>query len=132
MTAPVRAAGQEGTAERTQRNTYSEPYPDAGRLPAWLRWLAPARPATRARLRLAIVRVIIAANLLLGTIYLAWRYTASINWTYWWVAVPLVLAETYSLIDAWLFGITMWRWRGGRVAPPPPPPPRAGVCLQTS
>ncbi|MGN6810915.1 MAG: glycosyltransferase, partial [Thermomicrobiales bacterium] len=129
MTAPVRAAGQEGTAERTQRNTYSEPYPDAGRLPAWLRWLAPARPATRARLRLAIVRVIIAANLLLGTIYLAWRYTASINWTYWWVAVPLVLAETYSLIDAWLFGITMWHWRGGQAAPPPAPPVAVDVFI---
>ena len=33
------------------------------------------------------------------------------NWTYWWIAVPLVLAETYSLVDAFLFGTTMWRLR---------------------
>lgn len=104
--------------------TYAQPYPDAGRLPRWLAPLAPADPQRRAALRLAILRIIIAINLFLGTFYVAWRYAGSINWQYWWVAIPLIIAETYSLVDAWLFGITMWNWRGKRPAPPPPPPVR--------
>lgn len=61
-------------------------------------------------------------NLLVGTFYLTWRYAATINWSFWWVAVPLILAETYSFVDAWLFGITMWNWRGARPTPAPPAP----------
>ena len=109
-------------AKQTDERTYTQPYPGAGRLPAWLRWLAPANPTTRAMLRLAILRLIIAANLLLGTLYLTWRYAATINWSVWWVAVPLIIAETYSFIDAWLFGISMWNWRGARPTPVPPAP----------
>src|SRR3954447_20289367 len=68
--------------------------------------------------RLLLVRVLIAANLLLGLVYLSWRYAASINWSYWWIAVPLILAETYSLIDACFFGLTMWKLRAPRRPPP--------------
>ena len=110
------------TSVETDQRTYVQPYPEAGKLPPWLRWIAPPDAAARAWLRLWLLRVIIAANLLLGTFYLTWRYTASLNWAYWWVAVPLLLAETYSFIDAWLFGISMWNWRGARPMPPPPPP----------
>jgi len=66
-------------ATQTDERTYTQPYPGAGRLPVWLRWLAPANPTTRAMLRLALLRLIIAANLLLGTSYLTWRYAATIN-----------------------------------------------------
>ena len=33
------------------------------------------------------------------------------NWDAWWIGVPLVLAETYSLIDSLLFGLGMWKLR---------------------
>ena len=46
---------------------------------------------------------------ILGVNYVAWRWLFSVNWDAWWIAVPLVLAETYSLIDSLLFGLTMWR-----------------------
>lgn len=56
-----------------------------------------------------LVRVLVALTLGLGTNYVVWRWQSSVNWRVWWISVPLVLAETYSLVDAFLFGITMWR-----------------------
>ncbi|MBC2958966.1 glycosyltransferase [Nocardioides deserti] len=47
----------------------------------------------------------------------------SVNWSAWWIAVPLVLAETYSLVDSLLFGLGMWRLKE-RGDPPPAPPDR--------
>jgi cellulose synthase (UDP-forming) len=68
-----------------------------------------------------LLRVLVAANLLLGAYYLGWRYLHSINWSAWPIALALLLAETYSYLDAWLFGLTMWRLRA-RGEPPPPVP----------
>ena len=74
----------------------------------------------RHALKLGLLRVLIAANLLLGIHYLSWRWLDTLNWSAWWYALPLVLAETYAYIDAWFFGLTIWRQRQ-RGAPPPPP-----------
>jgi cellulose synthase (UDP-forming) len=71
------------------------------------------------------LRLLILVTALLGVNYVAWRWYASTNWSAWWIAVPLVLAETYSLIDSLLFGMTMWRLK--RRPPPPPPPADATV-----
>ena len=73
----------------------------------------------RQRLRLALVRLLIVVNLLLGLNYLVWRYSDSIAWAFWPLALLLLAAETYSFVDAGLFGVTMWAWRK-RGAPPPP------------
>ncbi len=81
----------------------------------------PARPEDRRLLRRDVLRILIAANLLLGTSYILWRWTDSVNWAAWPVAIPLILAETYSFVDAWLFGLTMWRMKERGAAPPPPP-----------
>jgi cellulose synthase (UDP-forming) len=70
--------------------------------------------------RLGLIRVLVVLTLVSGTNYLIWRWLDSINWGAWWLAVPLVLAETYSLIEAYLFGLTIWRLRR-RGAPPAPP-----------
>ncbi len=102
--------------------TYVQPYANAGKMPRWLLPFVPPDPEARAWLRLWLLRVLIATNLLLGTYYIVWRYTGSINWAFWWVAIPLLLAETYSMVDAWLFGTSMWNWRGARPEPPPPDP----------
>ncbi|MGW4333988.1 glycosyltransferase [Rhodococcus koreensis] len=72
-------------------------------------------------LRLAGLRILIVLTALLGLNYIVWRWLFSVNWPAWWIAVPLVIAETYSLIDSLLFGLTMWRLRK-RPAPSPPPP----------
>ncbi|HEV2529562.1 MAG TPA: glycosyltransferase [Thermomicrobiales bacterium] len=57
-----------------------------------------------------LIRILILVNFALGIYYLSWRYAASINWDYWPLALALLAAETYSFIDACLFGSSMWRW----------------------
>jgi cellulose synthase (UDP-forming) len=73
----------------------------------------------RSELRLWLVRLVVVATLVLAYNYVIWRWLDSVNWSAWWVAVPLVVAETYSVIDVTLFGLTMWQARG-RTEPPPP------------
>lgn len=65
------------------------------------------------------LRVVVVLTLVLGVNYIAWRWLDSVNWSAWWIAVPLVVAETYSLIDVALFGTTMWKARR-RDDPPAP------------
>ncbi|MCM0615978.1 glycosyltransferase [Arthrobacter sp. TS-15] len=70
-------------------------------------------------------RLIVLLTVILGVNYVAWRWMASLNWDAWWIAVPLVLAETYSLIDVMLFGLTVWNIKFRK--PPPPAPETATV-----
>src|SRR5215216_3438258 len=70
-------------------------------------------------MRLVLLRLIVVATIILGVNYVAWRWLFSLNWDAWWIAIPLVLAETYSLIDVTLFGLTVWKSRP-RPAPPAP------------
>ncbi|WP_069386481.1 glycosyltransferase family 2 protein [Cellulosimicrobium cellulans] len=70
--------------------------------------------------RLVLVRVLVVLTVLTGLNYVTWRWLDSVAWSAWWIAVPLVLAETYSLVDTLLFGVTMWRVRD-RGEPPPAP-----------
>jgi len=65
-------------------------------------------------------RLLVVLTVILGVNYVAWRWLASLNWDAWWIAVPLVIAETYSLIDVMLFGLTVWNLK---IRKPPPPPP---------
>ncbi|WP_375504578.1 glycosyltransferase family 2 protein [uncultured Jatrophihabitans sp.] len=74
---------------------------------------------------LAVVRPLVVLTVVLGLNYLVWRWIFSINWSAWWIAVPLVVAETYSLIDSMIFGFTMWRLQ--RRPDPGPPPEDATV-----
>ncbi|MFB9733381.1 glycosyltransferase family 2 protein [Ornithinimicrobium kibberense] len=67
-----------------------------------------------------VVRTLTVLTLVSGTIYLFWRWTDSINWAAWWIGVPLVVAETYTLIDVALFGLTVSRARP-RGEPPAAP-----------
>jgi cellulose synthase (UDP-forming) len=79
-----------------------------------------ATPAVRVGRRL-LLRTLAIALLGLGASYLAWRYTSSLNPRFLWFAVPLLIAETYSCIDTWLFALTVWRMQDPRAAPPAPP-----------
>lgn len=74
-------------------------------------------PLTR---RLLLVRTVVVFTAVLGLNYIVWRWMFSVHWSAWWIAVPLVIAETYSLIDSLLFGLTMWRLRE-RGEPPTAP-----------
>lgn len=81
--------------------------------------------------RLLWLRIWTVLTLVLGFNYVGWRWLASINWSAWWIAVPLVLAETYSIIDLTLFSITIWRSRQRGEAPPPPPDATVDVFITT-
>ena len=87
-------------------------------------------PRPRPSLRFAVIRVLAVLSVILGTNYIVWRWLASINWDAWWIAVPLVLAETYSLIDTFFFCLTMWRARQ-RPLPVSAPQGTADVFITT-
>jgi cellulose synthase (UDP-forming) len=70
--------------------------------------------------RLFLIRICIVVTLLLGVNYIAWRWIYSLNWHAWWIALPLVFAETYNLIDAFFFGLTIWRAESPPALTPPP------------
>ncbi|WIB27170.1 glycosyltransferase [Curtobacterium sp. MCSS17_015] len=72
------------------------------------------------RRRLVAVRTVAVLAAVSGINYIAWRWVASVNWHSWWIAVPLILAETYSVIDSVLFAFGAWKLRE-RGEPPTPP-----------
>lgn len=80
--------------------------------------------------RRILIRVLAVLSVLLGVNYVAWRWLESVNWSAWWIAVPLVVAETYSLIDTCFFSLTMWRYRE-RPAPTSPPTGTVDVFVTT-
>lgn len=73
-----------------------------------------------ARRRLVTVRTVALLASIAGVNYVVWRWAASVNWHSWWIAVPLILAETYSVIDSLLFAFGAWRLRE-RGEPPTKP-----------
>lgn len=70
--------------------------------------------------RLFVVRCMALLVVAFGGTYMAWRWSSTIAWDAWWIAIPLVLAETYSLGESVLYGVTMWN---SRHRPEPPPAP---------
>jgi cellulose synthase (UDP-forming) len=75
--------------------------------------------AVRYQMRLHFFRILAVTTAILGINYIAWRYTASLNYNALWIAIPLVLAETYTVIDTILFIFMMWK--PPRRTPPPAP-----------
>ncbi|PYY32815.1 glycosyltransferase, partial [Curtobacterium sp. MCBD17_030] len=72
------------------------------------------------RRRLLAVRTVAVLAAVSGLNYVGWRWVASVNWHSWWIAVPLILAETYSVIDSVLFAFGAWKLRE-RGEPPTKP-----------
>jgi cellulose synthase (UDP-forming) len=70
--------------------------------------------------RMLLLRIVIILTVLTGANYIGWRWLVSLNWEAWWIALPLVAAETYSFIDVCLFGLTVWR---AKIRPVPPRAP---------
>ena len=91
-------------------------------VPSWTRWFVPSGDLpTQISVYRRVMRILVVLALGSATYYITWRYFYSINWTYWPVALALLAAETYSYLDAWLFGLGIWRLKI-RSAPPPPLP----------
>jgi cellulose synthase (UDP-forming) len=92
---------------------------------------APAAQAPSGSMRLFLTRLIVVLTVVLGTNYIVWRWLDSLNWSAWWIAVPLVIAETYSLIDVGLFGLTVWKLRQRGEPPAPAPDATVDVFITT-
>lgn len=78
-----------------------------------------------------VLRILATLAVLAGLNYIVWRWTSSLNWDAWWIALPLVLAETYSIIDVVLFALTVWRMSERGKAPAPPEGLRVDVFITT-
>ncbi|NUT72878.1 glycosyltransferase family 2 protein [Pseudarthrobacter sp. C4D7] len=76
-------------------------------------------------------RLVVVLTVLTGLNYIAWRWMSSLNWDAWWIALPLVAAETYSLIDVMLFGMTVWNLKIRKGAPQPPHDATVDVFITT-
>jgi len=76
-------------------------------------------------------RLVVVLTVILGLNYVAWRWASSLNWDAWWIAAPLVVAETYSLIDVMLFGMTVWQLKIRKGAPAPPHDATVDVFITT-
>lgn len=93
--------------------------------------LSPEAAERRRRHRLLQIRIVVVLTALLGLNYVTWRWLFSVNWDAWWIGVPLVLAETYSLIDSLLFGLGMWKLRERGEPPTAPPDLTVDVFIAT-
>lgn len=72
--------------------------------------------------RTLVMRIIALITVVLGFNYIAWRWFFSVNWPHWWIAVPLIIAETYNLVDVIFYVFTIWR---SDTVVEKPPAPRA-------
>lgn len=79
----------------------------------------PPAPVPHSALRESAWQVLAVANLGLGAWYIAWRWTASLNYDALWFALPLVTAETFAFLGLILFTINLWQTRDRPVTPPP-------------
>jgi len=88
------------------------------------------KTAKRRDPRLLLSRAIGLAALALGLNYIIWRYAASLNTAALWFAIPMVIAESYGIIDMCLFVLMSWK-QARRVALPPPEKADVDIFITT-
>ncbi len=88
---------------------YFEPYEDR----------RPPAPLPFPAWRQALWQVLATANLVLAGWYISWRWTSSLNWDAWYLSLPLVIAETGSLLGLVLFTFNLWKQEDTPRQPPP-------------
>lgn len=71
-------------------------------------WMTAASPPVFRR-RLRVLHVVLLLNLICGFNYLIWRYLFSLNFHALWFAIPMILAETYSIMGSALFALALWK-----------------------
>ncbi|HEU0072710.1 MAG TPA: glycosyltransferase, partial [Dehalococcoidia bacterium] len=66
------------------------------------------RPKPEGRGDLARIHVFALLAVTIGIAYLVWRWFFTIDLDYWWVALPLVIAETHNILGLGLFTLALW------------------------
>ena len=65
------------------------------------------------------VRLIGLLTVASGLNYIVWRYAYSLNMQALWFSIPMVIAETYGIVDMLLFVLMSWRQPDRKPLPPP-------------
>jgi cellulose synthase/poly-beta-1,6-N-acetylglucosamine synthase-like glycosyltransferase len=63
----------------------------------------PESRATRTRIQALAVTAVV-----MGVTYLVWRWVFTIDLNYWWIALPLIVAETHNVLGLGLFTLALW------------------------
>jgi cellulose synthase/poly-beta-1,6-N-acetylglucosamine synthase-like glycosyltransferase len=66
------------------------------------------RPKPESRAGLARIHILVVIAFVIGLAYLIWRWLFTIDLNYWWVAVPLIVAETHNILGLGLFTLALW------------------------
>ena len=66
-----------------------------------------------------VVRLIGLLTVASGLNYIVWRYAYSLNMQALWFSIPMVIAETYGIVDMLLFVLMSWRQPDRKPLPPP-------------
>ena len=80
--------------------------------------------------RLILSRAIGLVSAALGLNYIIWRYAASLNMKALWFAIPMVIAESYGIVDMILFVIMSWH-QVRRESPQPPESASVDIFITT-
>ncbi|HEX8432780.1 MAG TPA: glycosyltransferase, partial [Longimicrobium sp.] len=67
-----------------------------------------------------MIRTVAVLTLGYGTYYIIWRWMATLNPDALWFSIPLVLAETWGLLTAFVMVISVWKLQHRDTLPPPP------------
>ena len=65
-------------------------------------------PGPESATRTAVIRTVAVLALAVNLAYLAWRATATVDLSVWWVSVPLVLLEAHAIVGLALFAFSLW------------------------
>lgn len=80
------------------------PGPSAG-----LPWLpGGARPPRESAGRLRLIHAVSLGAVAVSAAYLVWRAAFTIDLSYWWVALPLLVAEIHNALGLTMFTIALW------------------------
>jgi cellulose synthase (UDP-forming) len=79
------------------------------------RYSVPRLPKWQERM----IRVLAVVTLAYGVYYVSWRWTQSLNTEALWFSIPLVLAETWGLLTAFIMVHSVWRLKHRDPKTPP-------------
>ena len=66
------------------------------------------RPKPESSARLFRIHAFAVVTLIFGFAYIGWRFTDTINLSVWYIALPLILAETHNVFGLFLFTLALW------------------------
>jgi cellulose synthase (UDP-forming) len=86
----------------------------------------PPAPVPYSAWRETLWQFLAAVSVILGTRYIAWRWTSSLNHQALWFAIPTALAESASFVGLILFIFNLWKQED---YPPQSPPATVAECV---